>query len=111
MRLAAGDAPVAVKRWTVEPVNKVKILPVDVVAKREMPILASNRTEVIQFLSSHFTDRAISAHYIFLDTLLKSIYIYIYIKRLDIFPRLASWNEFVGTPTEASLDGSIMKAA
>jgi hypothetical protein len=28
MRLAAGGAPVAVKRRTVEPVNKVKILPV-----------------------------------------------------------------------------------
>jgi hypothetical protein len=27
-----------------------------------------------------------------------------------MFPRLASWNEFVGTPTEASLDGSIMRA-
>jgi hypothetical protein len=29
MRLAAGGAPVAVKRRTVEPVNKVKILPVE----------------------------------------------------------------------------------
>jgi hypothetical protein len=68
MRLAVGDAPVAVKRRTMEPVNKGKILPVVVVAKIEMPILASNRTKVIQFLSSHFTDRAISAYYIFLDT-------------------------------------------
>jgi hypothetical protein len=29
MRLAAGDAPIAVKRRAVEPANKVKILPVD----------------------------------------------------------------------------------
>jgi hypothetical protein len=28
MRLAADDAPVAVKRRAVEPINKVKILPV-----------------------------------------------------------------------------------